>query len=136
LGQLAAYPFAAGGLLGLVKLFSRFCAQIELTLVAVREGRGHVPEGLRRALAHAPAPALLTRRARTAPASLTSAEVAVVEALASGSAPGEIALAGGVALDTVRNHLAHAKKKTGARTLAQLASLTGRADWPAVRPDA
>jgi DNA-binding CsgD family transcriptional regulator len=47
-----------------------------------------------------------------------------VDLLASGLAPKQIALARGVSLATVRKHLMQAKRKTGARTLAELVVTT------------
>ena len=52
---------------------------------------------------------------------LTEAEAEVVRLLASGLAPKQIAHMRGVALSTVRSQLKRAKRKTGARTLAELA---------------
>lgn len=52
---------------------------------------------------------------------LTPAELGVVELLASGRAPKQIALDLGIAIATVRTHLKRAKRKTRARTLSELA---------------
>jgi DNA-binding CsgD family transcriptional regulator len=42
----------------------------------------------------------------------------------------QLAHAWGLSLATVRTHIANAKRKTGARTLRELASLPARPDWP------
>lgn len=52
---------------------------------------------------------------------LTPAELRVVELLATGRAPRQIALDLGIAIATVRTHLKRAKRKTRARTLSELA---------------
>jgi DNA-binding NarL/FixJ family response regulator len=136
LGQLFAYPFAGGALFALIWMFRRYEAQIGTTLSAIRAGGGRVPQALRaRLLAAGPLARTLPARARTAPIHLTDAEIYVVEALASGLEPGEIAHGSARSGRTVQNHLARAKKKTGARTLAQLASLSEHPDWPSLRID-
>ena len=56
-------------------------------------------------------------------ARLTPAEHEVVGLLASGLAPKTAAYRLGVQLSTVRSHIASAKRKTGARTIARLVSL-------------
>jgi DNA-binding CsgD family transcriptional regulator len=52
---------------------------------------------------------------------LSPSELRVVELLAAGDAPKEIAVDLGIAVATVRTHLKRAKRKTGARTLSELA---------------
>ena len=54
-------------------------------------------------------------------APLSPSELRVVELLAAGEAPKEIAFNLGIATATVRTHLKRAKRKTGARTLSELA---------------
>jgi DNA-binding CsgD family transcriptional regulator len=132
LGALLGYPFAALIALGLVRLFARFLAGVEPALDAMRRGAPALTPALGLAIARGgqaplplpPAPAPRVR--------LTDAERRVVEGLAGGSAPKELAHHGGVSLATVRTHIKHAKRKTGARTLAELAALTARPDWPDV----
>jgi DNA-binding CsgD family transcriptional regulator len=63
-------------------------------------------------------------------AGLTPTERRVVEGLAEGSAPKEIAYRWGVSIATIRTHIRHAKRKTRARTLSELAGMAARADWP------
>jgi DNA-binding CsgD family transcriptional regulator len=139
LGALLGYPFAALIGLGLVRLFTRFLANVEPTLDAMRhQADPALTPALGRAIERGeqarhrlpPGPAA----SPPAPSSgLTAAERRVVEGLASGSAPKELAHRWGVSLATVRTHIKHAKRKTGARTLAELAAMTAQADWPNVR---
>jgi DNA-binding CsgD family transcriptional regulator len=134
LGALLGYPFAALIGLGLVRLFTRFLANVEPTLNAMRHGAPALTPALDRAIErgeHArlhlpPTPAPATR---SPSAGLTAAERRVVEGLASGSAPKQLAHSWGVSLATVRTHIKHAKRKTGARTLPELAAMTTHADW-------
>jgi DNA-binding CsgD family transcriptional regulator len=53
-----------------------------------------------------------------------------MEGLASGRAPKQLAHQWGASLATVRTHIKNAKRKTGARTLYELAAMTARPDWP------
>jgi DNA-binding NarL/FixJ family response regulator len=62
---------------------------------------------------------------------LTEREVRVVEELARGRRPKQIAFDWGVSLATVRTHIRHAKRKTAARTLPELAAMTAAPEWPA-----
>ena len=59
---------------------------------------------------------------------LTTAEARVVDALAGGMTPKQIAHEWQLALATIRTHLRNAKRKTGARTLPHLAVMSVRAD--------
>jgi len=52
----------------------------------------------------------------------------VVESLAAGLAPKQIASREGVSVAATRKHIVAAKRKAGARTLAELSALTARAD--------
>ena len=65
---------------------------------------------------------------------LTAKEIRAVEALADGRRPKQIAFDWKVSVHAVRKHLKHAKRKTGARTLAELATMATRADWPRTKP--
>jgi len=60
---------------------------------------------------------------------MTTTEIRVVVSLAAGSSAQELALAWKVSLDTVRTHIKHAKRKTGARTLPELAGIAARSGW-------
>jgi DNA-binding CsgD family transcriptional regulator len=59
-------------------------------------------------------------------ASLTDAELRVATLLADGLAAKQIAVELAVGLSTVRTHIASAKRKTGARTLEQLAGIVAQ----------
>lgn len=120
IGALLGYPFVALALLVLTRLFARFVATAEPTLEAMRAGAPALTPALSRAIAGAQGPLALPR-ART---ELTTAERRVVAGLASGSAPKELAHRWGISVATVRTHIKRAKRKTGARTLAELVALT------------
>ncbi len=60
-------------------------------------------------------------------ASLTPAEVGVLDLLATGLAPKQAARELSVSLATVRSHIAAAKRKTEARTLEQLVAIYAEA---------
>lgn len=66
---------------------------------------------------------------RPASGALTPAERAVVEGLSEGHRPKELAHQRGRSLSTIRTHIANAKRKTGARTLAELAGLAASPTW-------
>jgi DNA-binding CsgD family transcriptional regulator len=133
LGALCAYPCTALVALAFVRLYAGFVGRIEPTLELLRAGapaltpaltRAIEQGGGRRPLALLPAPRRLV--------CLTPKEIEVVEGLASGRAPKELAHHWGVSLATVRTHIMHAKRKTGARSLPELAALTGQPGWPDV----
>jgi DNA-binding CsgD family transcriptional regulator len=120
LGGLLGYPFVALVLLGLTGLFAAFLANLAPSLDALRGGAPSLTPALTRAVlggADRP-PALPAPAAR-----LTPAERSVVAGLAHGSAPKELAYSWGISLATVRTHIKRAKRKTGARTLAELVAL-------------
>jgi DNA-binding CsgD family transcriptional regulator len=128
LGQALAYPFAALSLLGLAALFKRFLSNAPLILDAIRGGVPALTPSLGYAIAHPGIPLLLVPGEPVGPR-LTSTEIRVVEGLAAGMTPKQLAHEWGVALATVRTHIKHAKRKTGARTLRQLAGIVARSDW-------
>jgi DNA-binding CsgD family transcriptional regulator len=132
LGALLGYPFAALFGLGLVRLFARFLANVEPILDALRHGAPALTPALATAIEGGGRGPLGLPPAPAPPAGprLTPAERRVVEGLAGGSAPKELAHRWGVSLATVRSHIKHAKRKTGARTLAELAAMAARPDWP------
>ncbi|MDQ3850556.1 MAG: helix-turn-helix transcriptional regulator [Actinomycetota bacterium] len=141
LGAMLGYPFAALAGLWLVRLFARFLANVEPTLQAMREGGPALTTALAGAIergGNAPPglPPVPTPARPARPVALTATERRVVEALASGTAPKELAYAWGVSLSTVRTHIKHAKRKTGARTLTELAAMTSRWDRPDVHEHA
>jgi DNA-binding CsgD family transcriptional regulator len=129
-GQAIGYPFAALILLALSRLFRRFVLNADAIVNELREGIPALTPMLSEAIAR-------SQRALPAPSEapgtavrLTPSEVRVVEGLAQGSAPKQLALALGVSLATVRTHIKHAKRKTGARTLPELAGLVSSPGWP------
>jgi DNA-binding CsgD family transcriptional regulator len=129
IGALLGYPFAALTGLGLVSLFRRFLSRVPEILDALRDGAPALTPALTRAVERGPRP-----RSQLPPpspaAGLTPTERRVVEGLAEGSAPKEIAYRWGVSIATIRTHIRHAKRKTHARTLSELAGMAARADWP------
>jgi DNA-binding CsgD family transcriptional regulator len=129
LGVALGIPFSALIGLGLVSLFARFMTAVPQTLAALRAGASVLTPELTSAIERGPRP-----RPQLPPSSpaaeLTPTERRVVEALADGSAPKELAYRWGVSIATVRTHIRHAKRKTHARTLSELAGMAARADWP------
>lgn len=126
-GAVISYPVAAGLLMWLRGRYLRFVADSEATLYDIRRDHSAFTAALAAAV-HRRAPALgPPPRSR-----LTPSEAHVVAGLADGLAPKEIAHAAGVSITTVRTHLAHAKRKTGAKTLRELASLAADPRWPEV----
>lgn len=95
------------------------------TLEGLRSGMPATTPGLTALLAGRPVlelPATSSGgNASSAASRLTAAEHEVVRLLALGHTPQQIAWVRGVALSTVRSQIRSAKKKTSARTLAQLA---------------
>jgi DNA-binding CsgD family transcriptional regulator len=128
LGQLVAYPFAAAVFLGLANLYMRFLGDVDGVLAELRDGAPALTPALGQAIllggGHRvgllPAPPPRDR--------LTTAELRVVDALARGMRPKQLAYAWGVSLATIRTHIRHAKRKTGARTLPELAVIVARRD--------
>lgn len=134
LGQAFAYPFAAVSLLGLAALFKRFMSNAALILDEIRAGVPALTPALTSAIAKPGSVVPLLPAGRSV-VRLTPAEVRVVEGLARGKAAKALAYEWGVALATVRTHIRRAKRKTGARTLRQLAALAANPDWPEVIVD-
>ena len=133
-GQLLGYPFAALSLLGLAVLFKRFETHVGVLLDSLRHGAPALTPALTQAIQRPRQPLLLSPWRPTI--RLTASEIKVVEGLARGYAPKELAHQWGVSLATVRTHIKHAKRKTGARTLPKLAALVADPDWPALNGDA
>lgn len=124
IGALIGYPVAAALFLALRRRFLRFEQAIGDTLLDIRtSGRAFTP-ALERALAGEP---LLLPAPRARP--LTDTERRVVEGLAAGRAPKQLAYEWGVSLATIRTHIRNAKRKTGTRTLRELATWPSRAGW-------
>jgi DNA-binding CsgD family transcriptional regulator len=124
IGAVLSYVFAAFVLLGLRWQLQRYERDVVPFLESLRAGNVALPAPLTRAV--------LPTLPPPPPAPLTPAEITVVEALAAGLAPKVIARELGVAIATVRSHLANARRKTGTHTLPELAALTARPDWPHV----
>ena len=125
LGAIVSYPVAAVLFMGLRRRFARFVGTVEPTLHEIRSGAPTFTPALGAAiaggtLALAPPPAV----------ALTATERRVVEGLAAGSAAKELAHLWGVSLATVRTHIKNAKRKSGARTLRELAALPSHPSWP------
>jgi DNA-binding NarL/FixJ family response regulator len=132
LGVLLGYPFAALVVLGLATLYVRFVSNADAIVDRLRNGNRALTPALTQAIQLGAAPPLLLLTAPSRYADLTTKEICAVDALADGRRPKQIAFDWGVSLPTVRKHLAHAKRKTGARTLAELAAMTNSPDWPRV----
>jgi DNA-binding CsgD family transcriptional regulator len=130
LGVLLVYPLAALVALGVTRLYLRFVANTDAELDRMRSGSPALTPALAQAIQIGAG-----RRARllTAPSAffeLTDREVQVVDELARGRRPKQIAFDWGVSLATVRTHIRHAKRKMGARTLPELAAMTAAPEWP------
>ena len=130
LGQALGYPFAALGLLGLAALFKRFVSRAPVILESIRAGAPALTPALGYAIAHPGRTRLALAPGDGDRVRLTAAEIKVVEGLAEGKTAKQLAYEWGVTLATVRTHIWHAKRKTRARTLRQLAGLVARSDWP------
>jgi DNA-binding CsgD family transcriptional regulator len=127
-GVVLSYPVIALLLLALRSLFGRFRDGAERLVLEIRAGAPVLTPALAQAVALPDGPLLLEAGAPAV--ALTPAEVAVVEGLAAGLAPKQLAFERKVKLSTVRTHIKHAKRKTGARTLRELAALPSRPGWP------
>lgn len=130
LGALLGYPFVALVALGLVALFGRFVERVERTLDALRHGAPTLTPALARAIVDAGRAPLALNPAVTP---LTPAERRVVDGLASGRSPKELAHGWGVSIATVRTHIRNAKRKTGTRTLTELAATAAGGNAGTVR---
>lgn len=120
-GALVGYPVTAILLLGLRRRFVRFVDHLEPTLQAIRNGAPASNLALQHALAGEP----LALPAGPPAAALTPTERRVVEGLAGGMTPKQLAFEWGVSINTVRSHISSAKRKTDARTLRELAGIVG-----------
>jgi DNA-binding CsgD family transcriptional regulator len=133
LGALLGYPFTAFVVLGLAGWFTRFVSNVDVIIDRLRDGGPALTPALTRAIQLGAPRAALLLPAPSPFSVLTPREVMAVEALAGGRRPKQIAFEWGVSLPTVRKHLQRAKRKTGARTLAELAAMTTSVDWPRSR---
>ena len=123
LGAMASYPVAALLFMWLRGRFTRFVARVGPTLDDIRAGAQAFTPALGSALGTMPL------ALPAAPVQLTPTERSVVEGLAAGRAAKELAHTRGVSVATIRTHIKNAKRKTGARTLRELATLPAGTDW-------
>jgi len=143
-GTVLGYPCLALVGLGLVRAFVRFMDTADVGLQTLRDGEPALTPALSRAIQGSaiedpaiedPAiedPAIegsAQLQLPPAPPRLTAMERKVVEGLAEGYAPKELARTWGLKLSTVRTHIRNAKRKTGARTVPELSGLARRDDW-------
>lgn len=126
LGVLFAYPFVASVVLGLARIYKRFLANVDGVVIAIRSGSPALTPALTRAIALRN-PRLMLQLAAPPPlAALSRDELRIVEGLAAGARPKQLAYALGVSLATVRKRIQSAKRKSGARTLPELAAMAAR----------
>jgi DNA-binding CsgD family transcriptional regulator len=126
--QIADLILNAVAGIALLALLHGVMSRIPATLAAARTRGVAVTPRLAQAVART-APAQLPRAdARAVIEPLTVAERDVLSLLADGRAPKQAAYERGIAISTVRSHIAAAKRKTGARTLEQLVALFAEAD--------
>jgi DNA-binding NarL/FixJ family response regulator len=130
LGTVLGYPFAALIVLGLAGLFTRFVSNADPILNTMRDGTPALTPALTQSIQLSSGRPVGLLTAPSPFVDLTTNEVRVVEELAHGRRPKQIAFDRGVSLATVRKHLRHAKRKTGARTLPELAAMTSASEWP------
>lgn len=130
LGKMVGYPVAALLFLGLRGRFKRFVDNIDSKLHDIRGGSHAFTPALGNAMHGAP-----LALAAGPPIQLTRGERRVVEGLAAGHAAKALAHDWGVSIATVRTHIKNAKRKTGARTLRELATFPSRPDWPGIDDD-
>ncbi len=130
LGLMLGYSFAALSLLALAGLFNRFLRNAGPFIDGLRDGAPFLTPALTRAIARPGQPVLALPVGSPAPVRLTAAEIRTVEGIARGDAPKQLAHQWGVSIATVRSHIKHAKRKTGSRTLRELAALVAHPDWP------
>jgi DNA-binding NarL/FixJ family response regulator len=131
IGVLVSYVFAAAVLLALRWLLARYVAHAPQIVAGLRAGAPALTPALDAAIARPGGPLLLPA-APARNAGLTPTEIRIVEGLASGTAPKQLAREMDVVLATVRTHIRNAKRKTGARTLRELAGLAAAPEWPLV----
>jgi DNA-binding CsgD family transcriptional regulator len=130
LGTLLVFPLAAVVALGVTRLYLRFVANAPGVLDRMRRGSPALTPALAQAIRIGAGRPVALLTAPSAFVDLTEREARVVEELARGRRPKQIALDWGVSLATVRTHIRHAKRKAGARTLPELAAMTTAPEWP------
>jgi DNA-binding CsgD family transcriptional regulator len=118
----------AGVIVLLVVLLRRFIAHVPASLDGAHSGSAVAVTPRLAAAVRAQPVALLPRAdAATLIDLLTNTERRVLALLVDGLVPKQAALELSVTLPTVRSHIASAKRKTGARTIEQLAGLYAQA---------
>jgi DNA-binding CsgD family transcriptional regulator len=124
LGDTLAYPLFAVLCVTLAVVFRRYVDRVDEVLDEIRAGAPALTSSLTRAVQRGrPIPELPSPR----PQPLTPAEQRVVDALARGIVPKQIARQLGVSIATVRTHIRNAKRKLGARTLTELVRVATQA---------
>lgn len=131
LGTLLVVPLAAVVALGVTRLYLRFVSNAAGVLHKMRSGSPALTPALAQAIQIGAGRRVPLLTAPSAFVDLTHRELLVVEDLARGRRPKQIAFDWGVSLATVRTHIRNAKRKTGARTLPELAAMTTAPEWPA-----
>jgi DNA-binding CsgD family transcriptional regulator len=112
----------AAAVLLVIALLRRFILGVPASLEGVRTGAPAVTPALTAAVRlQLPPP-----RPSSPLWALTKTELEVLEELAAGLAPGEIAFKRGLKITTIRTHIAAIKRKTAARTLPHAAAIHAR----------
>lgn len=127
----AAYWVAVAVLAGAaIQALHRFLRTFPASLATPRRVREALPAGYepQRALERPEHLSLPSADPRALATELTPSERAVVDGLITGLAPKQVAAERGVSLQTVRQQLKLAKRKTGARTLTHLVAIVALAD--------
>ena len=128
LNDTVSLVFNGAGACSLVVILRRTLIQAPESLTGMRAGAPALTPQLAAAVRADVLPALPRADPRDLVALLTPAERRVVRLLAYGLAPKQAARELGVALPTVRAQIAAAKRKTGARSIEQLAGLLAAAE--------
>ena len=114
--------------LAAISLLRRSIAMAPIALASARGGGESLTPALAAVVRGESAGLLKRADPRALIDELSAAEQQVLTLLAAGSAPKQAAFELGVAMATVRSHIAAAKRKTGARTLEQLVGLYAEAN--------
>lgn len=125
--QLAAMGLGALLTLGVIAVLRAAIHRAPESLACARAGGSSLTPQLQAALRGRPVGLLERADPVTLIALLSSAERRLVALIAAGLAPKQAAHRLGVSLPTVRTQIAQAKRKTGARTIEQLAGIYAEA---------
>lgn len=125
LNTVVGFPAAAIMFFFAVRALRGILAGADAHLQSVRAGGTAVTEPLAETIRAAPRPSVLLPAGHSQPVvhRLSPAERRVIDLLAAGWRPKQVAARLGVSLPTVRSHIAAAKRKTGARTMEQLVGM-------------